>query len=128
MSSSPQVQVIGEKELRRTLKKAGEDLGDLKDVHQRVGNFVAEIARGLAPKRSGAMAGTIRAARTASGVTIKAGGARVPYVNPIHWGWPKRNIEAQPFLSDAATSSETQWVAMYEEELDKIIERVEGDT
>ena len=111
MSSAPTVQVVGAKELRKTMKAAGDDLGDLKDVHQAVGQLVVGVAQGLAPKRSGALAGSIRATRQAGGVAIKVGSARIPYANPIHWGWPKRNIEAQPFLSDAATQSEAQWVA-----------------
>jgi hypothetical protein len=128
MADDSVVQLIGNKELRRTMKKAGEDLSDLKDVHQAVGALVAGVAQGLAPKRSGALAGSIRPTRAAAGVAIKAGGAGIPYANPIHWGWPKRNIAANPFLSDAATQSEAQWVALYETELEKIIERVEGDS
>jgi HK97 gp10 family phage protein len=120
--------VIGAKELRKTMKKAGEDLADLKAVHAKVGELVADVARQLAPKRSGQLAGTIRAAKLAGGVSVKVGTAGTPYANPIHWGWPKRNIEAQPFLSDAATQSEPRWVALYEDELNKIIERVEGDS
>jgi HK97 gp10 family phage protein len=127
MTAQPTVQVLGAKELRKTMKQAGDDLGDLKAVHQAAGNIVVAAAQALAPKRSGALAGSIRAAKLAGGISVKVGGAGIPYANPIHWGWPKRNIEAQPFLSDAATQTEAQWVALYEEELEKIIQRVEGD-
>lgn len=126
MTSAPVVEVRGAKELRKSLKRAGDDLGDLKDVHQAVGNLVVSTASGMAPRRSGALAGSIRAARAAAGVTIRAGSARIPYAGPIHWGWPARNIAANPFLSNAATSTETAWVALYEDELNKIIDRVEG--
>jgi hypothetical protein len=124
--TTSQVEVIGARELRKTMKAAGDDLGELKDAHQAVGNMVVGVARGLAPNRSGALAGSIRATRTISGVGIKAGGARIPYAGPIHWGWPKRNIRANTFLSDAAMTTESEWVALYEAELDKILERVEG--
>jgi hypothetical protein len=121
------VEVVGAKELRKTLKRAGDDLGDLKGVNQAVGNMVVHTAVGMAPRRSGALAGSIRAARAATSITIRAGSARVPYAGPIHWGWPARNIEANPFLSNAATSTESAWVALYEDELNKIIDRIEGD-
>lgn len=127
MSKDLAVEVVGAKELRRTMKRAGEDLADLKAVHQAVGNLVVSVAQQLAPKRSGALAGSLRASKLASGVAIKVGSNGIPYANPIHWGWPKRNIKANPFLSDAATQSEEQWVALYEAELEKIISRIEGD-
>jgi hypothetical protein len=126
MTTAPVVEVRGAKQLRKTLKAAGDDLGDLKDVNQAVGNIVVQTASGMAPRRSGALAGSIRASRAAASVTIKAGSARVPYAGAIHWGWPARNIAANPFLSNAATSTETAWVALYESELDKILDRVEG--
>lgn len=109
------------------MKKAGEDLADLKDVHQRAGQLVVDVARGMAPTQSGALAGTIRASRLAGGVAVKVGSARVAYANPIHWGWPSRNIEANPFLSNAAIESEAQWTELYYEGLEQIISRVEGD-
>jgi len=127
VTSAPVVEVRGARELRKTLKQAGDDLGDLKDAHAAVGNMVAATARGMAPRRSGALAGSIRASRAAGSIAIKAGSAGIPYAGVIHWGWPAHNIAANPFLSDAATSTETAWVAVYEAELDKIIDRVKGD-
>ena len=50
----------------------------------------------------------------------------MPYAGPIHWGWPARNIKAQPFVVEAAQATEAEWVAMYEAEVDRILERVEG--
>ena len=81
----------------------------------------------MAPKVSGALAGSIRASRLAGGISVKAGSAGIPYANPIHWGWPARNIEASLFLTNAASQSEPEWTAFYEQELDKIIDRVKGD-
>lgn len=127
MPSDPIVEVRGSRQLRKTLKAAGDDLSELKTVHEAVGALVVGVAKALAPKRSGALAGSVRTARLASGVLVRAGSARVPYANPIHWGWPKRNIAANPFMSNAALQTEPQWVKLYEDELEKIIRKVEGD-
>ena len=124
--AQPTVQVDGARELRRTLKRADDDLGDLKDANQRAGQLVANAASQRAPRRTGALAGVIRASRAAASATVKAGGARVPYAGVIHWGWPARNIQAQPFLSDAATSTEAQWLPIYESDIDRIVHRIEG--
>jgi hypothetical protein len=119
-------EVTGAKELRRTLKQAGEDLGDLKDVNRRVGDLVISAARPHIPIRSGALAGSVRAASAAAKVTIRAGSARLPYAGPIHWGWPAHHIRPNPFLSDAATRTEDTWVGYYFDELQAVINKVEG--
>ncbi|AEV51845.1 hypothetical protein RoPhRRH1_gp11 [Rhodococcus phage RRH1] len=44
----------------------------------------------------------------------------------IHWGWPQRNIAAQPFLSEAAQATESTWSELYWDELQRLIESIEG--
>jgi hypothetical protein len=126
VTRAPVVQVEGARELRKALKKAGEDLGDLKALNAAIGNVVVAAARGKAPTRTGALAGSLRSANIVGGVTVRAGSAGVPYAGPIHWGWPSRNIKAQPFVVEAAQTTEAEWVAMYEAEVDRILEKVEG--
>lgn len=120
----PELEVRGARKLRRTLKRAGRDVTELRGVHSGVAGVVAGAAS--PPRRSGTLAGTVRAAGTTTAAIVRAGFARVPYAGPIHWGWPARNIAAQPFLSDAATSSEGIWIKLYEREVDRIINQVEG--
>lgn len=127
MTTAPLVLVKGAPELRKSLKRAGEDLSDLKDAHQAVGNLVANTASGIAPRQTGALAGSIRASRSHTYVIIRAGSAGIPYAGPIHWGWPARNIQADPFIMNAAQSAEPEWTALYEREMVQIIERIEGD-
>lgn len=126
MSDGVTVRVEGLNRFTRTLRRAGDDLTDLKDAHAAVGRVVAAAAQARAPRRTGRLASTIRPSRQARRARVSAGRASVPYAGPIHWGWPARNIAANPFLSNAATSTETAWVALYEDELNKIIDRVEG--
>jgi hypothetical protein len=119
-------QVTGAKELRRTLKQAGADMGDLKAVNRRVGELVADAARPRVPVRSGRLVASIRPAAAAAKVTIRAGSARLPYAGPIHWGWPKHHITANPFLSDAAIRTEDTWVGYYFDELQAVVDGVKG--
>lgn len=120
------VQVIGAKELRRTLKRAGSNMDDLKDAHAAAGAIVVAAGRTTAPRRSGSLAGTVRSSRAAASAVIRAGGASVPYAGPIHWGWPARGIAAQPWLSEAATSTEPEWTAAYEKAVDQILATIQG--
>lgn len=59
-------------------------------------------AKTLVPVRTGALRNSIRLSATTKGISIKAGNnGRIPYANPIHWGWFKRHIKPQPFFAKA---------------------------
>jgi len=118
------IRVRGARNLRRTLRRAGDDLGNLRALHSQVAGVVAREAR--PPRRTGALGGSVRPAGTKTAAIVRAGFASVPYAGPIHWGWPARNITAQPFLSDAATGSEGIWIAIYTVGVERIIGKVEG--
>lgn len=120
------VEVEGARELRRTMKAAGEDLGDLKDANAEVAAYVAAAARGAAPSVSGRLAGSVRGNRAAASAVVKAGGAAVPYAGPIHWGWPSRNIAAHPFVADTAAETEPHWTETYREAVQRILDRIKG--
>lgn len=109
------------------MREAGLDLDDLKSTNAKVAGVVAGAGRTLAPVGStGRLAGTVRPGATRTMAVARAGYARVPYAGPIHWGWPKRNIKAQPFLSDAATSTEPTWQDIYMTFVEKVIQQIEG--
>lgn len=120
------VRVEGAARLRRTLREAGDDLADMKAAHKRAAQIAANASADLAPKRSGRLADTIRSSGTKTAGTIRAGRASVPYANPIHWGWFRRGIQPQPFLSRGARDSEGRWIREYEDYLDTALEKVEG--
>lgn len=122
----PIVQVEGAARLRRTLKAAGEDLGELKAAHAEAAAIAAKASAALTPVRSGRLQASVRSSGTTTAGIIRAGRASVPYAGPIHWGWKRRGIKATPFLSDGATSSEGQWLPIYERTVDGALKRVEG--
>lgn len=118
------LKVRGGARLRRTLKRAGVDLSELKQVNREVSNIVAGAAQ--APVQTGRLAATVRAGATQRTAVVRAGRARVPYAGPIHWGWPSRGIVAQPFLSEAATETEPEWTGVYFEQLETVIDKIRG--
>jgi len=126
MAGPPLIQVEGSRQLRRTMRRAEADLDELKAAHHAVATMVAGIAQRSTPSRSGALRGSVRPGATKTAAIVRAGGARVPYAGPIHWGWPRRNIRASLFLTDPAARSEAAWLPIYTREVDKIIARVEG--
>lgn len=120
------IQVEGAAQLRRTLKAAGDDLQDLTDAHRKVGTFVTSAATPRAPRRSGALASSGRPGATKAGAFIRYGGARVPYARPIHWGWPRRNIKAQPWAYQTAIDTRPAWTALYQDAVNRVLARIRG--
>jgi hypothetical protein len=122
------VRVEGARDLRRQLRAAGHDLGDLKAAHRAAADIVAADAARRAPKRTGRLAGNIRGSGTQTAAIVRVGGARVPYANPIHWGWPRRGIAANRFVTDAMAATEGRWTAAYQNAVDDIVRTVRGGT
>lgn len=131
------VRVDGARELRSALKKAGLDLkDDIKAAHKDVASIVVARARVLVPvapatmttASPGLLRDSLRPAGTQTAAIARAGKKRVPYANPIHWGWFKRNIKPNLFLTRAASETEPKWVAEYEAKFDKVLEEIENST
>lgn len=126
MPSRPLVQIDGARELRRTLRAAGDDLTDLKAANLAAATIAAGTARSLAPVRSGALAADIRPAGTKTAGIIRAGRKRIPYAGVQHFGWPARHIQPRLYLTRGAQSTESTWVPLYERALDQALEKVKG--
>jgi len=121
------VKVDGAAQLRRTLRRAGHDLGDLGDLHAQVGGIVVGEADAWAPRGpTGALAGSIRAWKAKTSAIVRAGGAKVPYAGVQEWGWPARNIRAHPYLTTAAKATEPTWTEVYTAGVDRILATVKG--
>lgn len=122
-----QVQIDGLAQLRRTLRRLGVDVQDFRNANAEAARVVATEAAARVPKRTGALAGTIRPAeKSATRAIVRAGYARVPYAGPIHWGWPKRHIRASLFITGAAADTEPTWVDKYMRDLEAMVARVTG--
>lgn len=119
----PGVSVDGGRELRRALKAVDGGIADLKSVNKAAAEIVERAALPLVPRRSGALAGSIRSAGQAAGGIVRAGRKAVPYAGPIHFGWAARNIKPQPFLYDALDARRSEVVERYESEVSSLIKR-----
>lgn len=124
----PAIEVEGAKELRAAMRRMDGRLDDLKDVHRAAGEIVASAARAIVPRRSGRLGETIRVDRRASGASVLAGRSRVPYAGPIHFGWPRRNIEPQPFLYDALDSRRDEVAAKYAAAVGVLVRKLDAET
>src|SRR5699024_2877613 len=133
------VTVQGGARLRSSMKKAGMDVKQLTAINKQAASTVSAAARATAPvgkpsrkrgrgrpKSGGALKASIRPGATTKAGVIRAGGARVPYANVQHWGWPARNIRPKYFISDAAIRTAEVWVKQYEKHMNDVIRKVKG--
>lgn len=121
----------GGRNLRRTLREAGSDLQELKDANAAAAAIVAARAQSWAPKVTGRLAGTVRSSGTKTAGIVRAGNNRrgrtgARYATPIHWGWAARNIRANPFLSYSAQATESSWLRLFEQRVNKALSKVKG--
>jgi hypothetical protein len=106
-------------QLGRDFRAAGVQLDELEPVNQEAGRVV--VAQARPPRRSGALAASLRAGVTPGGVTF-ASTAR--YWTFVHWGAPRRNMRARPWFREAIAYSRDEILAAYSKHaaatLDKI--------
>lgn len=123
------VRVEGGARFRRTLRKAGTDMKDLTRLHRRVGAIIVPRAQALAPvgpQAGGHIKNNIRATAGQHHATIRAGGKSKPYGPPIHWGWKRQGIQANPWISIAAQDTEPQWSHEFMNGVEKLLDQVKG--
>lgn len=120
------VEVEGINRLARTLRAAGEDLGDLREAHRHAAQYVMPMAVSTSPARTYELRSTIRVSATPRAGVVKAGSRAAPYSEVVHYGDPHRNIRAQPWLTRAAQVTEPVWIGTYERELQQALLKVKG--
>jgi hypothetical protein len=118
------IEVEGRRELSRALAKMGERSGQLKEIHSRLALPLAMAARGETPVISGELVGTVRAAPTQKALQLRAGSRSVPYAGVIHYGYPRRGIEPNPFLIRARDAMREDLLEGYRRYMGELVEKV----
>jgi hypothetical protein len=129
MAAPGGAKVVGAAQLRRTLKAAGADLKDMTKVHRDVGQVILPEAKRLAPlgpPQNGHIRDSIRVGATRRATIIRAGNKRQPYGPVRHWGWHRRGIRPNPWISRAAQATESRWVQVYFAGVEAIVRKIEG--
>lgn len=108
---------------RAKLVQMGIDLQDFKTINRLLAENVAEEARGRAPVVEGTLKGDIRGGGTKTRAYVSVGRKRIPYAGPIHFGWPARNIEPNPFLYEAMDARADEVEKVYAKRVDDLAMR-----
>lgn len=134
---SGRIDVGGLKELNRDLKSLEADKADIIASNVNAAETLIKAAIPLVPVRSGNLRATLKPAKVQNYAEARGGNARVPYANPVHWGWsivgPRhkgtlapgtvRNIQPQPFFSTALGYTKEEIIANYERDMQNLINK-----
>ncbi len=125
--SDKALMVVGQKRFVQTMRKAGADMDELKDVNREAAEIALPAVRNLTPRgQTGRLASSLRVGATKRAGIIRAGRKAVPYAGPINYGWPARRIRPRLFVNDGVASSESQWQQIYKEFIEKTMDQVKG--
>jgi hypothetical protein len=117
------VTITGADTVASTMRKAARDVGDLTSAHRAAAGIFTAVARADAPRLTGALAAATRPEGTKDGAGVSN---PLPYFGPIHYGWGKHNIAAQPFVDDAVDATQSQWIPVYERAIQAACNEVRG--
>jgi len=117
------VQVEGLSRVLRQLKDLGLEVEDLKAAFAKIAAEGAERVAAHVPRKSGALAGSIRGNRAQSKAVVRAGKAAVSYAGAINYGWPARGIEPALFMQQGDQEMQPIAVRRLEEEIEHQIRR-----
>lgn len=119
--------VVGQKRFVQTMRKAGADMQELKDVNRQAADIALPAVRQLTPRgESGRLAGSIRVGATQKAGVIRAGRKSAPCAGVINYGWPKRGIKPRLFVNQGVAGTEGAWRRVYKQFIDKTMGKVKG--
>jgi hypothetical protein len=130
------IKVVGLNQAVRALRAIGVPSAEIGEASQEAGEIVANRARSLVPVRTGALRATIKAKKIARKVVVSAGNnTKVPYANPIHFGWnydkvnlQPKNIRPRPFFSNSLRDTRTQVYRSFFANMEKLFQKYSNRT
>lgn len=130
--AEPLVTVEGAARLRATMRQAGISMERMKSAHSAVAKIAENAIAGRAPRNSGKLASTVRSSGTTRAAVVRAGFKATPYPGANNWGWPdsaagiKGSYGGAFWMQAGARASESAWLQVYYQEVEKILGQIKG--
>lgn len=118
-----EVTVTGIEEVKASILKLANALEESLDLNKELSTTLARKASTMAPRLSGALASSVVGNPSAEKAQIVAGNGAVPYAGVIEYGWPAKNIQAQPYLRPAVNDSMEYIIATYDKYIEKAVKK-----
>ena len=122
-----EITIKGVQEVKNTLDKLGKDLESNTELNKELSSTLSQKASAMAPRLTGALASSVKGNPSAEKAQILAGSAAVPYAGVQEYGWPEKNIQAQPYLRPAVHNNMGYIIEKYNESIQKAIKQYNLD-
>lgn len=127
MAEAISISVKGVAEVKAAISKVGKDLSNASDLNKELSTELARKASAMAPVLTGALASSVKGNPSNEKAQILAGSNAVPYAGVQEYGWPNRNIEAQPYLRPAVFNNMPYIVEKYNNYIGTIVKKYNLD-
>ena len=124
------IRVLGLRETIKDLEALGASKQEIVDANMRAAETLKTAALPLVPVLSGRLKSTLRVSKAKGYAQVMMGNARVPYANPVHWGWfydkewfIYKNIKPNKFLYRALGTKLDTIVHEYNKDMQNLINK-----
>ena len=121
------ITIQGIKEVTDSLNNLAKDLQSNIELNKELSTTLSQKASALAPRLTGALASSVQGNPSAEKAQILAGSAAVPYAGVQEYGWPEKNINAQPYLRPAVHNNMGYIIEKYNDSIQKAIKQYNLD-
>jgi len=121
------ITIQGIKEVTDSLNNLEKDLKSNIELNKELSTTLSQKASALAPRLTGALASSVKGNPSAEKAQILAGSAAVPYAGVQEYGWPEKNINAQPYLRPAVHNNMGYIIEKYNDSIQKAIKQYNLD-
>jgi hypothetical protein len=129
-SNGGSIRVLGLRETIKELEALGADKTEIVNANYRAAETLRKAALPNVPERTGALKASLRSSKAKGYAQVMLGNARVPYANPIHWGWfydkewfIQKNIKPNLFLYRALSVTKDEIVREYNQDMQNLINK-----
>lgn len=118
--------LVGQQRFVATMRKAGADLDELKQVNRQAAQIALPAVTGRTPVKTGRLQRSVRVGATRRAGVIRAGSKAVPYAGPINYGWPAHHIQPRLFVNNGVAATENAWMRVYKDYVNQTMKQVKG--
>jgi HK97 gp10 family phage protein len=127
MAEAIQISIEGVKQVTDTLDKLSRDLEKNTSLNKELSSTLADKASAMAPKLTGALASSVQGNASDTKAQILAGSDAVPYAGVQEYGWPQKNIKAQPYMRPAVFNNMGYIIEKYNDSIKENIKKYNLD-
>lgn len=123
MAGAIEVSIQNADSVKTSINNLAKALENNLELNKELSTTLSQKASAMAPKLTGALASSVQGNPSNEKAQILAGSAAVPYAGVQEYGWPDKNIKAQPYLRPAVNNNMGYIIAKYNENIEKNIKQ-----